>query len=675
MIRVFYIALAVVAGLLPLRAQTGGVDSLRQRVAAAEGEEKSAAYGDLYRELSLQGDIDQMLSLLEAWTTHERRRGDEVREGRVRWNKIAVLSNYCLDDALLAEAPVQMAWFERNGQWENYYNTWECKAGVYLYSGRVQTALHEAQLMLEDAQQRGNDFGRVVSYQLTGMIYENMSQCEPAIENLQRALELVKRMATKSDIIFSVYDYLCQALDNNRDFERELLLTDEWKDKIEEFRRRNGNIASFQGTDLSRQVQRCSALLGLERYHEADSVMGDVQAMLSLVNNPVSTYKVLLCSARLALALEQPAKTLAALDSLQKLDIDAGGSADFLRADALMLMGSYQEAANLYRQQYLSLDTIYNQDLRGQLSELSTLHKLDEQEMKARLQQSKYLFAFMAVVGLALVAFIVYRHLSAKRLAQKNRELEEANSQLLLANKRVEDASKMKADFIKSISHEIRTPLNILSGFTQVITSAEEDLPPAQLADIHRRINENTERIVQLVNKLLELSEAHSQTVIERADLVTAGDIVGDAICRVRMTSTADVVFSWDATDPAAATLLKTHRKNAVRALGCLLDNARKFTKKGMVAVRLLQRSRPSDGRLQRKTFLNFVVEDTGIGVSPDQADHIFEEFVQIDNYADGAGIGLTVARSIVRRLGGDIKLDTSYTAGSRFVMSLPLDA
>ena len=71
--------------------------------------------------------------------------------------------------------------------------------------------------------------------------------------------------------------------------------------------------------------------------------------------------------------------------------------------------------------------------------------------------------------------------------------------------------------------------------------------------------------------------------------------------------------------------------------------------------------------------FLHFIVEDNGIGIPATETDHIFEEFVQLDSYYDGTGIGLTVARSLARRLGGDIVLDTSYTPGARFVMTLPL--
>ena len=73
------------------------------------------------------------------------------------------------------------------------------------------------------------------------------------------------------------------------------------------------------------------------------------------------------------------------------------------------------------------------------------------------------------------------------------------------------------------------------------------------------------------------------------------------------------------------------------------------------------------------KTYI-LSFEDDGIGIPSAEAEHIFEEFVQLDEYYDGTGIGLTVARSMARRLGGDITLDTSYSNGARFIMTLPLD-
>ena len=117
-------------------------------------------------------------------------------------------------------------------------------------------------------------------------------------------------------------------------------------------------------------------------------------------------------------------------------------------------------------------------------------------------------------------------------------------------------------------------------------------------------------------------------------------------------------------TPEAETVMLHTDQHYAIRALTLLLDNARKFTKEGKVLLSV-------DTQPQRS--VRFIVEDTGIGVPHDEAQHIFEEFVQLDENYDGTGIGLTVARSIARRLDGDIILDTSYTKGARFIMTLPL--
>ena len=120
----------------------------------------------------------------------------------------------------------------------------------------------------------------------------------------------------------------------------------------------------------------------------------------------------------------------------------------------------------------------------------------------------------------------------------------------------------------------------------------------------------------------------------------------------------------------------KTNLQAAVRALWLVLDNARKFT----APAESRQHEKPADH--QQKVVLRismssqrlfFSVEDTGIGIPHKEAERIFEEFVQLDEYYDGTGIGLTVARSLARRIGGDIVLDTAYIGGSRFVMTLPI--
>jgi signal transduction histidine kinase len=163
---------------------------------------------------------------------------------------------------------------------------------------------------------------------------------------------------------------------------------------------------------------------------------------------------------------------------------------------------------------------------------------------------------------------------------------------------------------------------------------------------------------------MLELSDASSKTIIKRSDYVMALQIAAQAIenCTEGGGKTA-IPVDLQMRNGAEETMLQTNEKGATRVLVLLLDNAQRFTKEG--SIRLILDKQENE--------IRFIVEDTGIGVPPEEAEHIFEEFVQLDDYYDGTGIGLTVARSISRRLGGDVVLDTSYTGGARFVATLPI--
>ena len=263
------------------------------------------------------------------------------------------------------------------------------------------------------------------------------------------------------------------------------------------------------------------------------------------------------------------------------------------------------------------------------------------------------------------------------KLMETYHELEETNKQLDIARCRAEEASRMKTNFIQQISHEIRTPLNILNGFTQVLTMPGMELDEATQQEVTKGISENTERITSLVNKMLELADAKSSDELERNDDVPAVQIASQAADDSRITLASHLTFDIDLAEGTDMVMLRTNLQQATRALSLLLDNAMKFTHPAEAAggatvvtekARVMLRV-----SLTAERQIAFIVEDTGIGVPPTEAEHIFEEFVQLDEYYNGTGIGLTVARSIARRLGGDVVLDTAYTGGARFVLTLPL--
>ena len=322
-----------------------------------------------------------------------------------------------------------------------------------------------------------------------------------------------------------------------------------------------------------------------------------------------------------------------------------------------------------------ALDSALIWQKQDDAAELATIYETQQKETELIEQRAtmsdQRLWMVIIIFGLVVLAFglfVFFRHRAAMRLEAAYHDLE-------IANARAEESSRMKSDFIQQISHEIRTPLNILSGFTQVLTMKDMQYDDETLEDFKRQITENTDRITGLVNKMLELSEAKNNSVIERNDKVSAVQIATEAVNSSNIANACHLTFDMQVSPEAKQTTIQTNLSAAVRALSQLLDNARKFTApaKGHQhgtsddhQQKVVLRITVSSGRVF------FSVEDTGIGVPFKEAERIFEEFVQLDEYYDGTGIGLTVARSLVRRIGGNIMVDTAYIGGSRFVMTVP---
>ena len=264
------------------------------------------------------------------------------------------------------------------------------------------------------------------------------------------------------------------------------------------------------------------------------------------------------------------------------------------------------------------------------------------------------------LVFLFMVVYVVNKNRYNRRLQSANAQLQKNNKALQLATARAEESTRMKSIFIEQISHEIRTPLNIICGFTQVLTTTDAELDKAEKRDMSVQIIDNAERITGLVNKMLALAEINSSVVLEREDHTSAAVIAQEAIKAAGINKASHVQFKFVKLF-GAEQMFDTHLRSAVLALQQLLDNAKKFTEQGQVTLKISNH----EGQAC------FVVEDTGTSIPVYQAERIFDEFVQLDEYSDGTGIGLSIARSLARRLGGDIVLDTTYTGGARFVMTL----
>ncbi|MBR4899243.1 MAG: HAMP domain-containing histidine kinase [Prevotella sp.] len=306
---------------------------------------------------------------------------------------------------------------------------------------------------------------------------------------------------------------------------------------------------------------------------------------------------------------------------------------------------------------------------------LSTIYDTEGKERQIAEQRAKISHLRLITVVIVMVIIIFFFHIYSRQRRKAYNKLNAKNHQLKLANERAEESSRMKAKFIRQISHEVRTPLNVLSGFSQVLTTPGIEIDYDELQSISHKIVENSERITKLVDKMLDLSLVNSDAAIECCDKVSPAEVATQAIDKSGIQKADHLVFQLQVASEAESISFVTNRKSAVKSLALLLDNAMKFTHP-------LAFKTHHDEHEKAQVVLSvnvdndevaFVVEDTGIGIPPEQAENIFTEFVQLDEYTDGTGIGLSIARSMARHMNGDITLDTDYTAGARFVMSLPL--
>ena len=177
-----------------------------------------------------------------------------------------------------------------------------------------------------------------------------------------------------------------------------------------------------------------------------------------------------------------------------------------------------------------------------------------------------------------------------------------------------------------------------------------------------QQIVANPTAALRQLNNILNANDINMETAIEADDNVTVGDIINKAVLESGISQTSYLTFTTEAAEDLKSMMLLTNEAALVRALGALLDNAGKFTTEG--GVKLIVRAIGSQ--------IQFIVEDTGSGIAAEDAEKIFEPFTKLNSFFDGAGIGLTAARSIARRMNGDLVLDPAYTEGARFILSIP---
>lgn len=253
------------------------------------------------------------------------------------------------------------------------------------------------------------------------------------------------------------------------------------------------------------------------------------------------------------------------------------------------------------------------------------------------------------------------------RALEKNLDsVGEGYEQALQAFEKMEQEQKKTQQLNESLEKRCAALQNQCTRMQEHSLKAGEVIDSA-LAGI-REIAKSTadNKLAALVGKISDMDDVDGQKAIARTDNILVVQVADEAIAATGIDKISYLAFEKQVDPVAAATMLSTNLTKAVRALTHILDNALKFTSEGTVTLKVAVD--------MDKMVAIYTVEDTGAGIEPAEQEHIFEPYVKLNQFFDGLGIGLTVARSIARRLDGDVVLDTAYEGpGARFVLTLPI--
>ncbi len=239
-------------------------------------------------------------------------------------------------------------------------------------------------------------------------------------------------------------------------------------------------------------------------------------------------------------------------------------------------------------------------------------------------------------------------------------------AELELRNREVEHATQMKSQFLSRMSHDLRTPLNAILGFSSLLEGGTAGPLTEKQKRFVEHIHAGGEHLLQLVNDILDLSKIEAGRLDLRPENISLADAVDGAVSLIRPLAMAKKIRLETATEPGLE--VQADRVRLKQIFYNLLSNAVKFTRdEGAIVVTASRQA----------GVAQIAVEDNGIGIAPEHLEVIFDEFRQVGKSArglmEGTGLGLTIARRLVEKHGGNIRVESTPGKGSRFTFTLPL--
>ena len=453
--RVLLLVCCWLGGLLAIHADSA--DSLRRLLPTMQGEARLQAYDKLYRMSQTTGDPDNILRCLNDYIDELQRQHNNKQLALALLERVMFFYNYDFSDSIYIYAPRTMETLRHMGEMNKYYEVWMALCNTYGFSGRYNLALHEMQMMYDDARANNNQYGKGIAHYMMGIIYSNMHNSEESIKAYRTAIDLLRDVSPIPSTLADLYSYYGDELDEMKKYKELVSLTEEWKGFLDKY---------FKEMPLNRYVRNvlesyyyiacAQAALGLNELEKADKVLAEVRRRIPSEEDYVGQswlyYKAKLHQMRkeYPAALELNNRRYQLTD-----DTDMSMLVPVLnqRGEIFEGLGRYQEAASVYHTLIQVKDSVSGAEMRNQLSEMNTIFQVDDLKMKQAKAQFRSTLIIIGLVVTALIILLVYRMIAARRLSKAHKEL-------LVAYDQLEETTTAK----ERIESDLRIARNIQMG-------------------------------------------------------------------------------------------------------------------------------------------------------------------------------------------------------------------